>query len=235
MASLISDLIVPVRAQLNEPVAKFWVDTELVTLMSTGIRDLWRSIADLKQEHFLTVNTTDVSFAANSTTLSGVPTDVHKIYLVEPRDLTVNGANSGLSFEVRDFNSDIFRAARSRDAIDPQNDVIYYAPQKQGGPVNAPTIYAAPKVTSAVLLTFCYVPTLGTFTVDSTVPIPGESDNALIAWTIAFARAKEREDRSPDPGWLAIYASEKQNILQSLGLRDYQDNTFVEGLFEDYW
>ena len=48
-------------------------------------------------------------------------------------------------------------------------------------------------------------------------------------------RAKEREDRSPDPSWLAIYANEKQMLLQSLGLRQYHEPQKVDDIFAEYW
>ena len=52
-----------------------------------------------------------------------------------------------------------------------------------------------------------------------------------MAWTVAFARAKEREDRSPDPAWLAIYATEKQNILTRLTPRQTQEPEIVGDMF----
>lgn len=235
MATLISAITPSVREHLVEATAKFWSDTELANLTIRGIRDLWRDIVDLKQEHYLTVDVTNVSMAANATTLTGVPTDVHKVYMVEPRDLTVNSSNHGLLFKPLDYNDSTFQLARSRDPIDPANDTIYYAITQQGAPVGAPTVLVAPKVTSVVNIAFSYVPTLGTLTSASTVPIPGEADNALIAWTVAFARAKEREDRSPDPAWLTVYATEKQHLLQSLGLREYQEPTYVNAMFSEYW
>lgn len=235
MPTLISEIETISRRHLIEPVANFWSSAELVDIIIRGIRDVWRDVVDLKQEHYLTINATDVFLSANSTTLSGVPADVHKVYMLEARDLTDNGSNSNLFFRPMDYNHPFFQSMRGRPAIDPQSDVIYYAIHGAGSPVNAPTILVAPKVTSAVNLTLCYVPTLGQFTSASTVPIPGEADNALVAWTVAFARAKEREDRSPDPGWLAIYATEKQHLLQSLGQREYQENSFVDATFEEYW
>ena len=168
-------------------------------------------------------------------TLTGVPQDVHKIYLIEPRNLASTGSNYGLIFSPRDYNHPDFQMARALADIDPSNAIIYYAITGQGAPVNAPVIYVAPQVTSAVNLSFAYVPTFPTLVAASTVPIPGEADNALIAWTGAFARAKEREDRSPDPNWLAIYATEKQHLLQSLGMREYQEDTYVDANFEHYW
>src|SRR6267154_6774687 len=114
MATVISSLIVDVRSRLIEPVANFWTDPELTEIMIKGIRDMWRDIVDLKQEHYLTVDTTNVSYQPNSTQLSGVPTDVHKIFMIEPRDLSINGANTGLTFKPEDYNSENFQLARSQ-------------------------------------------------------------------------------------------------------------------------
>jgi hypothetical protein len=65
-------------------------------------------------------------------------------------------------------------------------------------------------------------------------PIPGESDQALIAYIVAFARAKEREDRSPDPNWIAVYANEKQSILTRLTPRQSQEPDVVEALWGEW-
>ena len=213
----------------------FWSSAELVGIIVAGIRDLWRDVVDLKQEHYLTHDITNVSLVAGDSSLTGVPSDVHKVYLIEPRDTTITGTNTGLQFRPLDYNHLTFQLARSKASIDPTNDTIYYAITGQGAPVSAPTIYVAPKVTSTVTLAFNYVPSLGTLTSSSTVPIPGEADNALVAWTVAFASAKEREDKSPDPNWLSIYATEKSHLLQSLGLREYQENIFAGAIFEEYW
>ena len=204
-------------------------------MIVSGIRDLWRDIADLKQEHYVITDTSNVSLPAKSSLLLGVPNNVHKVYMIEPRDLTANGTNHGLTFTPLNFNHLTFQLARSQDAIDPTNDVVYYAIHKQGAPVNAPDIVVAPQVNSAVNIAFTYIPTLGVLSSSDNVPIPGEADNALIAWTVAFARAKEREDRTPDEGWLAIYATEKQHLLQSLGLRQYQEPSYVDAIWEKYW
>lgn len=233
MASLFSAILPIVRNRLIEPVPKFWTDPELYEMMYSGVRDLWRDVVDLKQEHYLTIDDTNVSMPANTGALAGVPADVHKIYLIEPRDLTENGPHKGLTFLPLDYNDDFFRGARSRSSIEPSNGVIYYAIHKQGAPVGPPEVLVAPKVSSPVLLSFSYVPSLGVLTPASPVPIPGEADNAIIAWTIAFAHAKE--DRIPDMNWLTIYATEKQHLLQSLGLRQYQEPQFVHAMFEDLW
>ncbi len=235
MAVKISDIETLSRQRLVEVTPRFWTSDELNQMTIAGIRDLWRDIADLKQEHFLTFNFTDVMFPPQSDQLIGVPADVHKVYLVEAHDITTTSSNVGLQFKPLDYNHNNFQLARSRDAIDPSNDTIYYALTAPGGPVGPPVIKAAPKVTSNVKINFSYVPSLGDMTKDTPVPIPGESTNALVAWTVAFARAKERDDRAPDANWLAIYATEKQHLLQSLGLRDYQEPFYGDAIWQEYW
>lgn len=235
MATLLSSIETQARRHLLEETAAFWSSAELVAVINKGIKDLWRDIADLKQEHFLTVDASNVTLSANASTLSGVPAGIHKVYLIEPRDLSSNGSNVGLSFERREYNHPDFQNARGTEDVDASNAVLFYAVVGAGAPVAAPTIYVAPQVRSAVNLTLAYVPVLADLAAAGDVPIPGEADNALIAWTVAFARAKEREDRSPDPNWLAIYATEKAHLLQSLGLRDYSRPEFVDAVFAQYW
>ncbi len=235
MASLVSAIETKARLRLNEPTARFWSSDELVGIINAGIYDLWRDTVQLKQEHYLTVDVTNVSLAANTDTLTGVPSDVHKIYLLTPRDTSWDSANKGLRFEPAEYNSTKFQGAKQRDAIEPANDVIYYSSAGAGGPVAAATVRVAPEVSSAVDLEFAYIPTLGTYTAASTVPIPGEADNALVMWTVAYARAKEREDLAPDPSWLALYYKEKDHLLTSLGVRNVQDPTIVDALFEAEW
>jgi hypothetical protein len=235
MATQISAIETLARQRLVEATPNFWSSQEIVDIIAAGIRDLWRDIADLKQEHFLTIDDT-VTLAANDDELTSLPTDIHKIYLIEPLDISINGSNRGLVFRPMDYNHTTFQAARSQTAVDPSNTIIYYSIIGQGAPTSSgPSIKIAPQVTAAVDISLSYVPTLGSFTAADEVPIPGEADNALVAWTVAFARAKEREDRSPDANWLAIYATEKEHLLQSLGLRQYQEPSFAEAVFEDLW
>lgn len=250
MATLLSSLETQARRHLNEATASFWSSAELVDIMNNGIKDLWRPIVDLKAEHFLVIDITNVSLAASSSTtgystLTGVPEGgVHKIYLIEPRDLSSGSSNKGLIFVPKDFNHPWFRAARGVDAVDPSNNTIYYAMIGAGAPIDYDStppsgvnfdVAIAPQVNAAVNLTFVYVPSLRAFTASEEHPIPGEADQALINWTVAWARAKEREDSSPDPVWLAAYKTEKQNLLNSLGLRQYQEMQTVDAFFEEYW
>jgi hypothetical protein len=235
MAQPITYSVTLARRHLIEPTANFWSDDELAQLAIQGVKDLWRDIVDLKQEHFLTKNVANVSYQPSTTTLTGVPLDVHKVYMIEPLDLSVNGANHGLLFKPLPYNDNQFQLARSRDPIDPTNDTVYYAISGQGSPVGAPVIDVAPRVTSAVKINFVYVPTLAALQSTDNNPIPGESDNAVVAWIVAYARAKEREDRSPDPLWVQIYSTEKAHLLQSLGLRQYQEPSYAEAMFVEYW
>lgn len=234
MATSISTIETLIRQRLEEPTPKFWSSAEIVDIIIAGVKDLWRDIADLKQEHFMSI-AEDVSLQANSAILTNVPVDVHKIIMITPLDLSESSSNKGLLFRPAEYNSDTFQSSLSRTAIDPASDVIHYAITSQGSPVGAPVIRVAPQVTSAITLSFAYVPTLSALSSGSTVPIPGEADNALIAWGVAFARAKEREDRAPDANWLSIYATEKSHLLQSLGLRQYQEPSFADAMFEAYW
>ena len=235
MATTLATIETLVRRHLIESSASFWSSAELIDIEIAGVRDLWRSVVDLKGEHFFTRDNTNVSLAADTATITGLPSDIHKVVLIEPRDTTSSGSNEGLAFKPMNYQDPLFQMARAESAVDPNNNVIYYAITQAGGPVGALTIYVAPQVNTAVNLSFVYIPTLATMTSASNNPIPGESDNAIVNWTVAYARAKEREDRSPDPNWLAAYSTEKQNLLQGLGLRQLQEPEFSNAVFSAYW
>ena len=235
MATLLSAIETKARYHLKEPTASFWSSNELIAHMNDGIKDLWGAVVDLHQEHYITVDSTNVSLAANGTSLTGVPSDVFRVHLIEPRDTTTNPGQRVL-FVPRDYNSDDFINARSRTAQDPESGlVIYYCVTQAGAPVAAPTILVAPSINTAMNLRFVYIPTQPILTSAGTNPIPGESDNALVAWTVAYGRAKEREDRSPDPNWLAVYKTEKNNITVRLTPRQEQEPEVVEDYFKGWW
>jgi len=235
MATTIGNIETLVRQRLNEITPRFWTSQEITDIIISGIKDLWRDIVEVKQEHFFKVNNTDVYFPAESLALAGVPLDIHKIYNIEPRDITVNATNHGLKFTPLDYNDKDFQAARTMDAIEPSSAEIYYSITGAGGPIDAPTIYCSPKVTADVDISLAYIPNLPDMNTNSQIPIPGEVTNALVTWGVSYARAKEREDRAPDPGWLSLYATEKAHILESLGRREYQENTFAKAVFEEFW
>lgn len=229
MPTAVTSIVAWVRQRMIESTASFWTDQELTDIAALGIKDLWRAINDDYQDHFLTIDATNVSLAANAVTLTGVPADIHRVDGIEPRNLSTN---ANVIFEYRKYMHPDFVRARASDAVDPSNVVLYWDITGAGGPAATPTIHVAPKVSSALLLRLAYVPTLGTITNN---PIPGESDAAVIAWTVAYARSKERDDRSPDPEWLAVYEKEKALLLVSLAPRQTADLEFAEAVFEPYW
>lgn len=214
---------------------KFWSDDELFGYAKNGTTDLWKSVIDLHHEHFLTLNSTDVSLQSGVSQLTGVPTDTFRVYDIEPTSLATNPC----VFIPRALNSREFKAARWRGSQAPVTptlgEVVYYCLTGVGAPNSAPIVQTAPKLSAAVSLNFWYVPILGVAQYNlatATNPIPGESDQALINWIIAYMRAKERDDRTPDPAWLATYSSEKTNLLASLTPRQEAEPEYVEGIFD---
>jgi len=236
MATLISALERQARKPLLEDTASFWSSSELVEHFNNGIKDMWGAIIDLHQEHYMVVDEEHVTIAANGKQLIGVPQNTFRILLIEPRDTTSTGTTRDIVFVPRDYNSPEFISARSWSGQSASSPAwVYYAMSQAGAPVNAPTVHVAPTFSSAVNLRFVYIPTQPIVSAGSDNPIPGESDNALIAWCVAYARAKEREDRSPDPNWLAIYATEKQNLLVRMTPRQEQEEEVVSDMFEGLW
>ena len=224
----------------------FWTEDELHQLLVAGCRDLWKSIVDLHQGHFVRVvdpSTTPivgtmvypVGVTATMTLFTGVPLDCFRILNIEPVNLGNSGANV-FSFRPKQMSSADFQAARAMALQGQGGTVIYYDILNAGSPVNAPTLIGAPPVSTAIPIRLMYVYTLPTLVDTDSNPIPGESDNALIAWCVAYAKAKEADsvNRVPDPGWLAIYATEKQGLLVALTPRQEQEEEVVEGLFEGY-
>lgn len=217
----------------------FWTDAELLDYATRGVTDLWAAILDLHQEHFFTIDESSLSISADTATISGVPSDVFRVGRIEPVNMTSTGTIRNLRFEPRDYNHPDFVAARGLENQDPSSGdvLLFYTITGAGTPQGAPTIRIAPKLTSAVAagsIRLAYVPNLSVAGYATTTlnPIPGESDNAVIAWIVAFARAKERDDRSPDPAWLAIYSTEKQTLLVRMTPRQTQEPDYVEGIFE---
>ena len=217
----------PPSSNTSGTLGHFWTDDELLRIMILGAKDLWRGFIDLHQEHFFTDDTTSVVLEANTLQLSGVPANVHRVLSIEP-------LTHGLSFDPQDFTTRPFRAARAAPAIGADGGKIYYAVTGAGAPTGAPTIYTAPRVNVDVPVRLVYIPTLsGGLTASDTNPVPGESDAALVAYTVAFALAKDREDRSPDPNWLAVYSTEKNSCLTASTPRQEQVPPVVTGIFDD--
>jgi hypothetical protein len=233
MATLLSTILANVRIQLHEPTARFWTDAEIVSHLNGGIADLWRAINGQYQDYYFTTTAAAASIASSATTVSGVPSDVAIVRGVEPAN---PAAYPDLQFQFKPYNDPKVATARAMTAQDPsQIGLIYLSLAGLAAPIAAPTIYVAPTLTAALALRISYIPTLGAKTVADPNPIPGEADKALEFWGIAYARAKLTEDQSPDPNWLALYATEKANILTALAPRQEQDDQYVEGLFESQW
>jgi hypothetical protein len=233
MATTITTLATRARRHLNETTASFWSDAELVDLAVMGIEDLWKAVIDVYQDYFITIDETNVSQTANSETLTGTPTDCFRIKSIEPRTLS---ANVNLIYRPLDFSHPEFLQARAEEAGEAQSIVVFYDLISSGAPTGTPVIRVAPKLSTAVLLRLVYIPTVSSsLTGASSNPIPGHSDNAVIAWIVAYARAKEREDRSPDPEWIAVYGNEKANLTKVITPRQEDEPDYAEGLFELWW
>ena len=214
----------------------FWTDAEILVHLIDGAKDMWAAILDVYGDHFFTVDTTNVSLAASTTTLTGVPSDTFRVQLIEPRDTTNASSQRSVTFMPRKYNHPEFIAARAVGDLDPTlARVIFYDVSGAGTPVGTPTILVAPTVSTAMNLRFVYNPTLAALTGASNNPIPGEADKALVAYAVAFARSKERDDRSPDPNWIAVYGTEKQSILTRITPRQEQEAEYVGGLFDDQY
>lgn len=209
---------------------QFWSDEELLAIMVLGAKDLWRAFIDLHQDHFFTVDVLHVWLPANAEWLSGVPGNVHRVLTLEPLEASTN-----VTFTPTEYKSSAFRAMRTRPPADPTSAPleILYAVTGAGAPLGAPMIFTAPRVIVDLPIRLVYIPTLGSgFTLLDYNPVPGESDAALVAYTVAFALAKDREDRSPDPNWLAVYATEKTSCLTASTPRQEQVAPVVTGIFD---
>jgi hypothetical protein len=215
----------------------FWTEQELFDILVLGCKDLWRAIVDLHQGHFTTIDETNVSATSGSSTLTGVPVDCFRVLMVEPRVLTSSEPFRFLYFKPKQYHSVAFQSARAQSGTitNNQTNVIYYDILNAGSPVAAPSIVIAPTLSSTVLLRLVYVHVLPTLTENSDNPIPGESDNALVNWGVAWARQKEREDRQPDPAALSSYATDKNSLLVGLTPRQEQEEEIVEGLFDGFY
>lgn len=235
MATLVSTLITQIRSHLSAETDDYWTDEELASHIDRGARDLWRKLNDEYEEYFVTIDDTHVTLPANASQLAGVPADVFRIVTIEPRVVGEASPNLSLVFKQRRYNHPDFQQARAGNVGSPNNKVLFYALMTQGAPVAAPIILVAPQVSVAVNIRLVYNQTLVLITKDSTNPIPGESDNALIAWAVAYARAKESLEgqRAPDPEWIAVYATEKQNLVAQMTPRSIQEPDVVMGMFED--
>lgn len=235
MPTTLQAIEVDARVFLNETTADFWTSTELVQHMNDAIKDLWRATVDLGEEYYLTIDSTNVSLAADASTLTGVPAGVYKVVKIHPRDMSPSSSNLGLLFKYADYHSDVFQSALGENDVDPSQTLLYYYVEGAGGPVAAPTIRVAPQVTTAVNLTLAYVPTQADLASTGNNPIPGESDAAIMHYTVAMALAKVRPDGQPDPVHLDLYGTLKQALITSMTPRDISEPEVVDAFFGEWW
>lgn len=247
MPTPLKAIVARTRTQILAPLVQtgaitpdqFWADDELLAHTIAGCRDLWRGIVDLHEEHFLTVDTTNVWYRAGDDRLTGVPSNLLRVLAIQPRDTTQTSVIRQLRFLPRKYTSSEFLGALGRTPFDitlPGD--VFYAVANAGSPIAAPDIYVAPRLAATVLLRVVYVPTLpGTMDGDTMNPIPGESDHALMAWTAAYALGKSGPDGAftPDTTWLSVYSTEKQAILIISEPRQEQQPVVVQGVFDELW
>lgn len=234
MATTLSTLRSQARRVLLETSADHWTDASLLVNLIDGVNDLWTAIVDLNLNYFITEDATNVSLAADGTSLTGVPADVFKVVALEPRDLTTSDGSA--RFLPRDFNHPDFVYARSiSQSQAPAGAIIYFDIFNAGAPTGtAPTIRVAPAINTSLNLRLLYVPTPAALTASSNNPIPGNADQALVEYALAFALAEEREDRSPDPNHLEVYKTLKEALLTSLTPRQTVEPETVDGVFDDF-
>lgn len=235
MSTTITQLVAQVRTEINEPTANYWTDAELVIYAIDGIKDLWKAVKDTVQDHFFTIGS--ATMAANATSLTGVPTDIAEIRLIEPASPTTYPT---LVFKPRKYNDPEFQNARSAPSVSPNSfaGVVYYAVTGAGAPVGAPTIYVAPPLSSDLAVSIMYVPTISaTLATGDANPIPGESNVAVKSWMKAYALGRQNPDGTfePDAAWLQVYSNEKDKLIATLAPRQTQEPEVVDGLFEALW
>lgn len=235
MATQLQTLITMVRDKLNAPVDTdlFWSDAELLRYMNRAIKDLWRAVNDNYQDYFLEVDEGAV-LPANSSEVLEVPERLAILREIEPLS-----QDAELVFEFKAYNDPKMRAARRASPVDPTSaNTVYFCLISAGAPVEAPTIFIAPQITSELELRLAYVSTIDETTDATDVnPIPGESDMALVNFTLAQAISRQGGQDNIDLSgeYLAKYATDKANLLVGLTPRQERDDDVVEALFEDYW
>lgn len=236
MSTQLQTIITMSRDRLNEPAARarFWSDAELLRYMNRGIRRLWRRLKATNNNFFHQISVS-VTQDVNATQLTGVPTNCTQVHGLEPVDLATFNA---LRYEKRDYNHRYFQAARAADnSVDPLNgSTIYYDITQQGAPVAAPVILVSPKLSTQVTLRLTFTPTIGAELIATDPnPIPGESDDALMHYTVAYAKGRQQSSQLPDAQELAMFKELADEICGSETPRDDSEPEVTESMFEDWW
>jgi hypothetical protein len=213
---------------------EYWTDDELFGHFRDGARHMWRKVLDLYKGHFVTIDKTSMSVAADNDLLVGVPENLFRVDLIRPRVIGFQSGSRGLIFKpVDNITHPRFVQAQAYGSIAARNNIVWYCLINAGSPTTTPDIMIAPMLTEDLDLYVGYEAVLpATLSIDSVNPIPGESDKALRAYTAAYARCKDREDRSPDPEFLSIFATEEASILAALTPRSIQEAETVVGMWE---
>lgn len=238
MSTTCASLITRVRDLINESTASFWSDAELLRYMNGAINDLYRRIKDNIQDDFFTLDESNVSAAASTAALTGVPSNVAEIRQLLPRSIV---SYPNLRFWPRKWTDYDFQAARASTALDPiSGGDVFYAIYGTGGPVGAPNIEIAPTLSAAVPLTLAYVPSRTEITSDATVnPIPGESDMALVYYTTAHALGRtphgDNDTMRPDSAYMKLFEQEAVKIVVASTPRQTDEPDVAEAFFEMYW
>jgi hypothetical protein len=208
LATTLQTIITMTRDALNEAVPRYWSDAELLRYMNRGIRDAWRQISMVNQNYQFSLSTS-VTMAADADTLSSVPADLAIVLNLEAADMVANPIHF---FGVSDYANADFQSARrqsqggqSIDSAAPGK--VYFCVVGAGAPVAAPT----------------------------TVPLPGELDQALVHWTTAYAVGRQRGDAGPDTTHLGLYQGEMNKLIASIDPRDESGDETVVAMFEELW
>ena len=106
MPTKLSAIVSRTRTQILAPLIQtgavgpdeFFAEDEMLDHAIAGCRDLWRAIVDLHQEHFMTVDETNVSLVASTSTMTGVPKDLFRVLLIQSRDTTSTSSSRTLRF-----------------------------------------------------------------------------------------------------------------------------------------
>ncbi len=231
MATTLTTILSAVRINLQEPTAKLWTDAEIVAHFNSCIKDMWRSLNTVYQDFFFTTSIA-VTYVSSAETLTGVPAGVSTITGLELADPSLY---PGLIFEYAGYTSDKMIAARAMADQSPTGiGRVFFCATGAGAPTGAPTIYIAPQLSANLTLRLTYIPVLDTLVAANNNPVPGESDKALECWATAHARSKIREEQTPDPEWLALYATEKQSIIVAVTPRQEVTDQIAESPFEGW-
>jgi len=234
-----AQLIAIVRGHVVEATATYWSDLELLALANLGVKDLWRRIVNTHQDYFFQSDT-GCSLIADTLDLQDVPSNVSIVIGLEP---VTPSSYPSMNFFPRRFTHPDMIGARSLEAQDAGScNRMFYSVTGPGGPIGSPTIYVAPKVTSTIPIRLTFVPLAPEMVLTApnaqqtlSNPVPGESDNAIVAWTTAYALAKEPGaggERIPDAGWMAIYEAQALGIIVFVTPRQDDEPEVAEGVHE---